>query len=373
LFEYLNEAGYFTGLCGKWHIGQPHLPPRGAGYHFGLPGWQGIHNHKYTYIKNGQEITLNGNKSAFITDAALEFLDQVPEGKPFFLNIGYIATHSPYKQQTHDPQLTALYQATSFSHIPPYQPHPWVKNEGISNAPTKQELRDRYIGYYAATTEIDRNVKHIVDKLVEMEELDNTIIIYTADHGCAIGHHGFFGKGNSTRPLNMYEHSLRIPLICSGPGIKSGQVVERCVDHYDGFKTILDLAGITPEMGRSYPGTAYTAQLRGEDMVWDDTRYGEYGDLRMIRTRQWKLVYRYPNGPHDLFDLANDPGETRNLIDDPGQRQIVANLKQQLETFYADYEDTEKSGLRVKELPRHNSRYEAWRDGLRESQGLQVY
>jgi arylsulfatase A-like enzyme len=93
----------------------------------------------------------------------------------------------------------------------------------------------------------------------------------------------------------------------------------------------------------------------------------------MIRTSQWKLVYRYPNGPHDLFDLVNDPDETQNLIDDPDKQPTVAELRHQLETFFADYSDTEKTGLRVKELPGHNSAYEAWRDGLREQWRLQIY
>jgi arylsulfatase A-like enzyme len=203
--------------------------------------------------------------------------------------------------------------------------------------------------------------------------LDDTIIIYTSDHGCSLGHHGFWGKGNSTRPLNMYDTSLRIPLIWRGPGIEAGPVIADNVDHYDTFQTVLALAGIEPDDSRRYPGTAYHRQLRGERIEWDQTRYGEYGDLRMIRTPEWKLVYRYPDGPHDLFHLQTDPGETRNVYDDPAQRAIIADLKARLDTFYARYEDPQKSGLRVKDLPRHNDGHEAWRDGRREARGLQVY
>lgn len=366
LFQYFKEAGYHTALCGKWHLGINPMTPRGLDYHFGLPGWQAAHNMTYTYTFNDQPVTLSGNKSGFITDYALQYLEQAQE--PFFLNIGYIATHSPYEKQTHDSRLTALYEDATFRDIPEWNPHPWVRNEGGPNDMRGVEVRDRYIGYYAAATEIDNNVRRVLDKLDELGLAGDTIIIYTSDHGCSTGHHGFWGKGNSTRPLNMYEVSLRVPLIWSGAGIESGQVVENCVDHYDTFQAILATAGITPDANTT--GDSYRAQLEGQTVAWDDTRYGEYGDLRMIRTPEWKLVVRYPDGPHDLFHLADDPGETVNLIDQ--HPEVVADLRSRLDAFYADHEDPAKSGLKVKDLPGHNNN-EAWRDGLREGRGFQVY
>ena len=106
-----------------------------------------------------------GNKSRFITDHAIEFLDNAPAGKPFFLNIGYIATHSPYRQQEHDPGQTAKYANCPFDEIPPWAPHPWVKNEGGGNELNDEDLLDRYIGYYASVTEIDDNVARVIGAL----------------------------------------------------------------------------------------------------------------------------------------------------------------------------------------------------------------
>lgn len=369
LFDYLSEAGYHTGLSGKWHLGQSHLSPRGADYHFGLPGWQGAHNTPYTYVRNGEMVELDGNKSQFITDHAIEFLDTVPFSKPFFLNIGYIATHSPYARQTHDPRQTARYQDCAFDEIPPWQPHAWVKNEGGSNDLNEQELRDRYIGYYAAVTEIDENIARVIGALKERGMWENTVIIYTSDHGCAIGHQGFFGKGNSTRPLNMYEISLQVPLIVSGPGAET-QVLDQYVDHCDTFHTICQLAQFEPPPD-SYAGASYADLLRGEKIDWDNTRYGEYGDLRMIRDERWKLILRYPDGPHDLFDLREDPAELVNCYSE--QPDVVARYKSQLDAFYAEHEMEALSGLRVKQQPKHNGGSEAWRDGRRETRGLQVY
>ena len=370
LFEYLADAGYSTGLSGKWHLGQSHLKPKGADFFFGLPGWQGAHNQPYTYIDNGELVELDGNKSRHITDRAIDFLDAAPADRPFFLNVGYIATHSPYQQQTHDPALTALYQDCAFAAIPPYDPHPWVKNEGGGNDLSEGDLRDRYIGYYAAVHEIDDNIKRILDALRQRDQLENTIIIYTSDHGCAIGHHGFFGKGNSTRPLNMYDISLHVPLIIAGRGIVN-TVVDHNIDHYDTFQTICQLAGIAESVPADCTGQSYLPLLQGASMDWDETCYGEYGDLRMIRDERWKLVWRYPAGPHDLFDLQADPGELRNVFaDHPAE---VKRLKTQLDAFYREHEVDAVSGLRVKQLPAHNGKSEAWRDGRREARGLQVY
>ncbi len=373
LFSYMTAAGYHCGLSGKWHLGQSHLPPAGAQYHFGLPGWQGAHNTPYTYVRNGERIRLAGNKSRHITDHALDFLDTVPADKPFFLNIGYIATHSPYEQGTHDPQQTARYQDCAFDEIPAYQPHAWVKNEGGPNALGAQQLRDRYIGYYAAVTEIDENIARLVADLEARSLWQDTILIYTSDHGCAIGHQGFFGKGNSTRPLNMYDISLQVPLIIAGAGI-APQTRAEYVDHYDTFHTICALADIELPADETYAGASYTHLLGGaapSGSVWDNTRYGEYGDLRMIRDERWKLVWRYPEGPHELFDLRADPGERRDVY--AQYPRIAAQYKARLDAFYAEHTVAELSGWRVKALPLHNDGNEAWRDGRREARGLQVY
>ncbi len=367
LFQMMSQAGYQTCLSGKWHMGQSHQVPKGVDEHFGLPYGQGAHNETYSYVHNGEFVELEGNKTQHITDHALSFIESAESDKPFFLCVGYIATHSPYDQQSHDPKQTARYQDADFTEIPPYQAHPWVKNEGTDNHPSEQDLRDRYIGYYASVTEIDEHVGRIVSAL----DMDNTIVIYTSDHGCAIGHHGFFGKGNSTRPLNMYEKSLHVPLMWRGAGIQEQQVFSQNIDHYDTFMTLCDVAGVTPADKSHYAGTSYRALLEGKEIEWDDTCYGEYGDLRMIRNKQWKLVYRYPDGPHELFDLQADPNETHNVFDE--NPQIVDTLKQDLDSFYEHYADEHYSGLRVKDLPMHNTANEAWRDGRREARGLQIY
>ncbi|MEZ4831692.1 MAG: sulfatase-like hydrolase/transferase [Caldilineaceae bacterium] len=377
--ELLTEQGYHCGLSGKWHMGQSHRTPRGFAWSFGLPGWQGRHNDPYTYHLNGEPLALDGNKSTHITDYALRFLEDAPTDRPFFLNVGYIATHSPYEAETHDPALVDRYADATFADIPPYHPHPWHRNEGMLGGldVTEAQIRSRYRGYYAAVSEIDREVGRILDFLESRGQLDNTIVIYTSDHGCALGHQGFWGKGNSTRPLNMYEVSLRVPLLMRWPGqINAGQIVENCVDHYDTFQTICRWTGVdlSSRADRAYPGSSFaTLTKTGTNPLWEDVRFGEYGDLRMIRTPQHKFVRRYPYGPYDLFDLVADPNETLNRAGWPEYAEIQDELSALLKGWYADHQDPDHTGMRVKYLPRHNENAEAWRDGKRERRGLQVY
>ena len=381
LAELLHGQGYYCGLSGKWHVGQPGRWPRG--YDWSRIARNSRHIGPVDFCIEGEWVQREGNKTALITDYAVEFLDSVPRDQSFFLQVGYVATHSPYTGQ--DPDLVASYLGATFRDIQQDDPHPWSWNEGFPEhtAPSADEARQIHANQYAAVTDIDRNIARILDALQATGRAQRTVVIYTSDHGLSLGQRGFWGKGNGTRPLNMYEVSIQVPLIVVGPQVCSGIEVDRCVDHFDTFQTICDLGGVERSAfrkGVSYPGKSFRSLLVMETPDhWDDTRYGEYGDLRMIRTPEYKLVRRYPAGPDDLFDLKSDPTEQVNLAARPDMSKIRDHLLRRLEAFYARHEDPRKSGLLAKELPRHNTpkkpsqviSSEAWRDGIRESRGLQ--
>ena len=198
----------------------------------------------------------------------------------------------------------------------------------------------------------------------------------------ALGQHGFFGKGNGTRPLNMYDISIRVPLLLRGPSFGRGLQIDHITDHFDTFQTVCDVCGVDPEKFRpdaNYPGRSYLQLARGGEIVdWDDACFGEYGDLRTVRTPKYKFIRRYAGGSDELYDLDNDSGERVNVIDKPGLEETRVKLLNKLESFYSRHEDPERSGRRVKELPRHNTPQkpsqtvssEAWRDGIREARGF---
>jgi choline-sulfatase len=212
LGQLLQEAGYQTGYSGKWHLGRDEHPQPGYDSWFTLGrGYPILHQGPHAYGENGEHVTIAGRPTQVITDRAVDFLRGVGEERPFFLTVGYYATHSPWRD--HPPRLVSQYADCTFDDIPADEMHPFGRQNLESTDPTRDDPRAALAQYYAAVSEIDEGVGRIVDELAGSGLLDNTLIIYTADHGLNCGHHGIWGKGNGTLPLNMVEESIRVPLI----------------------------------------------------------------------------------------------------------------------------------------------------------------
>lgn len=365
LADAFHDAGYTTGMVGKWHMGRPDVPRSSFDYWYAhampvprpssvrSPWTPGAH-------------PSGGYNRHLITDRAVEFLRNRDSDRPFFLYVGHFATHSPWAG--HPERLVAHYRRCGFADIPHDATYRYgrLASEGLYS--TRRNPREALAQYYAAVHEIDEQVGRVLDELSAQDILNDTLVVYTSDHGLLTGHHGIWGKGNSTRPYNMLEESIRVPLLISRPGaILGGQIRDEPVTHCDLFPTVLDHAGIelpSPKPGRApYPGRSFHPLLLGQAIAdWPDTVYGEYGTVRMIRTERWKLIRRHPDGPDELYDLLNDRRETRNLLA-PGTppHPVTETLSSLLDSYFVTYEEPEQSGLRVTELPRHNNE-EAWRD-----------
>jgi arylsulfatase A-like enzyme len=348
-----QEKGYFTALSGKWHLGFHEGPPPGFDRAFGMDRKINTHNGTIDYYLDGEKQTLVGNRSRQITDHALRFLQQRPSEKPFFLNVGYFATHSPFDENKHDPALVQLYRNATFPAMPRRPPHPWRKSEnGLpGEAFDEGEARKRWRGYFAAVTEIDREVGRLLTALDDHGLAEDTLVIYTADHGLCLGHHGVWGKGNGTRPLNLYETSLRVPLILRGPGLPAGAVDERPLTHCDLHHLLQQLAD---------PDARETALGGWPHQPDDPHTFHEYGDMRAIRTPRYKLIRRHGRGPDELFNLIQDPDECENLMQAGEHKTLVGELNSKLEAFFTTHSREATDGLHVAFLPRHND-HEAWR------------
>jgi arylsulfatase A-like enzyme len=365
--EIFRDHGYATGLSGKWHLGHEAAPEGGFAYTFTHgPQYPFSHGGRRTFYENGQPVDIPGYKNRIITDHALKFLNQRETQKPFFLQVGYIATHNPW--EGHPERLVSHYRKCTFDALPSGESYPF----GIQNLESTFAYRfnqhEARAQYYAAVSQIDEGVGRILDELEALGVLENTLVIYTSDHGLNCGHHGIWGKGNGTLPLNLLEESVRVPLMIRYPGRLFGQQRRvEMVDHTDLFQTILDLAGITlnseqKERG-NYPGRSFASLLTNENPLphWRTHQICEYGDVRMIRDHRYKLVRRYPDGPNEFFDLQNDPREEVNVFDESRYADKIAALNRTLNQYFETYADPIKNGLNVKDLPIHNSS-ESWRD-----------
>ena len=163
---------------------------------------------------------------------------------------------------------------------------------------------------------IDEGVGRVLDELEAQDERDSTLIVYTSDHGLNLGHHGIWGKGNGSEPLNMLDESIRVPLIFNQPAmIDAGQERGEFVTHCDLHRTLLDFANAAPADRGGSPGLSCKSCLLDGSRDWTNRYIGEYGPTRAIRDERFKLVLRGAGGENLLFDLGDDPRETVNLYD----------------------------------------------------------
>ena len=196
---------------------------------------------------------------------------------------------------------------------------------------------------------MDRNIGRLLDWLEENGLRENTLVVFNADNGMNMGHHGIWGKGNGTYPPNMFDTAVKVPTLVSRPGhVPQDLVCDKPLSQYDFMPTLLGYLGMDTGEGQPLPGRDFSPLLRGESLA-DDAPvfvFDEYGPTRMIRTRNWKYVHRYSDHPNELYDLANDPLETRNLADDPGYAERASSLKSELETWFERYAEPGVDGAK---------------------------
>jgi arylsulfatase A-like enzyme len=189
-----------------------------------------------------------------------------------------------------------------------------------------------------------------------MGELDNTYIVYTSDHGIAIGRHGLMGK------QNLYEHTWRVPFIVKGPGIKSGQRVEGNIYLLDVLPTVCDLAGI--EIPETVMGTSFRPVLEGEKETIRDVQYGVYAGgtkpgMRTVRKGNWKLI------KYDVMDGAVRETQLFNLAENPNEYLPEHKMTGKMETDLAEdpkYADklAEMEALLLGQMELYNDPYRLW-------------
>ena len=277
---------------------------------------------------NGTGRKIEGFKTDIQTDFALDFLDR-HHRQPFYLYVPFYAPHTPFDlQPERDRQ---WYRGDAFPCFPDTPKHPW-QNKGLARMHGSAEAKR---AYSALISGVDYNIGRVLERLEKLAVRENTLVVFAADQGWNAGHHGVWGKGNGTVPFNMYEESLRVPLIWNHPRrIRPGQSIDAMVSSYDYYHSILDYIGIRPPADRRHVGASYAPFLAGKRPAWRDRLYFEYAYVRAVRTGNLKYVERTDGYPSELFDIETDPGETRNAFADPAYARQLEGLRADLAGWF---------------------------------------
>ena len=344
--ELFGEHGYTTFGTGKWHNGQPswlRAFQKGERIMFG-----GMSDHEKVPVRDlGPDGKLTeqriGEKfsTELFADAAIRFLEQhdsAAGAKPFFCYVAFTAPHDPRQPPPGFPADYTSRPPLPQNFLPqlPFDNGAMTggRDENLGAWPrTEAMIRDQLAEYYAMVEHMDAQIGRILAVLKTRGLAENTIIVYAADNGLALGSHGLLGK------QSVFEHSMLTPLILAGPGVPKGKSTAAFTYLFDLFPTLCELAGVPA------PAGVFGESLRP---LWDgsksslrDTVFLPYIQIqRAVRDERWKLI-RYPKlGFSQLFDLQNDPDETRSVYDDPARAPDIARLTAAMQRWQTKVGDT---------------------------------
>ena len=330
--EVLADSGYETFITGKWHNGQRTLRrafQRGRSVFMG-----GMSDHTKVPLvdlaRSGDLIsprTPEGFSSQLFADAAISFLEKTKDSsEPFFLYVAFTAPHDP--RNPPEP-----YRETYYQNRPPLPPnfmpqHPFDngfvtgvgRDESLAPWPRPREMiSDQLCEYYGLISHLDEQVGRIVETMKSLPDASNTYLVYTADHGLAMGSHGLLGK------QNIYEHSVQSPFLVIGPDVPAGSSTVALTYIHDLYATICGLASVPVPDGVDSDDLAPI--WRGEAPRLRETAFLPFKEsMRGITDGRWKL-HRYPQRNHTLlFDLDSDPHELTNLAGSKEHQSHVERL-----------------------------------------------
>ncbi len=331
--EFLRDEGYTTVAVGKTHgvdDGLEVVNVSSAGSF--PPGASHYNNNKAGIVHGTSPAAKEDFYDARIVDAGIEELRRFrKEGKPWALFVGIHAPHPPFYppkpyDTMYDPSEMEVppFKVSDFDTRPDWQRRTF---ESRFSRYTDEDKRQIISHYYGMVTMVDAQVGRLLDALDELGMRENTVVVYTADHGDNMGEHGLFAKFAS-----MYEGEVRIPGIMRLPGaLKAGRVVDKPIESIDMVETMLLLMGLEPPeqmQGRDLRPLVEGEESARREFVYSAIARGEDRGM-MLRTERWKLCH-YTDQAGELYDLEKDPGEMRNLYADAEYEKVRDELTYKL-------------------------------------------
>lgn len=336
-----GRAGYSTFMTGKWHNGAKSLPACFQQARAIFTG--GMTNPLKAPLRNLEDGKLTEPKTAskhaceVFADEAIRFLRE-HTGGPFFCYVAFDGPHDPHIVPEDFP---VRYEPDKRFLPANFLPqHPFdngemlIRDEVLLPHPRAAEgVQAMNAEYYRYISYLDVQIGRILDALATSPHADNTLVVFAADSGVARGSHGLIGK------QNLYEHSLRVPLVIAGPGIPAGKTTDAMCYLYDVLPTLGALCGVrAPQPSEA---REFSATLRDSNRPARDELVFAYRDVqRALRDDRWKLI-RYPQiNKTQLFDLQNDPNELDDLAAQGASAAKVKELTARLEAALKRYGDT---------------------------------
>ncbi len=329
LAKCFGAGGYTTGYIGKWHLAAADPTPveQRGGYDF----WLAANTLEFTsdvydtvvYNTESQPVKLPGYRVDALTDAAIRYVDNHQQD-PFFLFISYLEPHHQNHLDDYPPPVGYREQYTDR-----WTPPDLVALRGSS----PQHLG----GYYGMVKRLDEALGRLLDALRSLDMLDNTIVLFTSDHGC------HFKTRNSEYKRSCHESSIRVPTVLSGPGFDGGGQISELVSLVDLPPTLLDAAGLP--IPAAMEGRSILPLVRRDNRAWPEEVFVQISEsqvARAIRTHRWKYCVNAPDrvGWRDaaadryveesLYDLHADPYELENLAGVDAFRSVADDLRKRL-------------------------------------------
>jgi N-acetylglucosamine-6-sulfatase len=345
--QYLQKAGYATAFIGKWHMGGDSDEQRPGFDHWVSFRGQGEYvapHPDYTLNVNGTRVKQKGYITDELTDYALEWLtQQKPAEKPIFLYLSHKAVHANFQPaKRHEGTFTDLpFTRPSTLPLPPADAHQprWVADQRNSwhgvDFPYHSDLDiEQYYKRYCETlSAVDDGIGRVMDQLKKMGIYEETLVIYMGDNGFMFGEHGLIDKRVA------YEPSIRVPMIMQCPELfRGGTIVEQVVANIDVAPTVMEAAGLSAPA--HFDGESIVALAQGKNVSWRDSflyvyywekNFPQSPTVFSLRGDRYKYITYYGLWDADeLYDLKDDPTESRNLLYDPQFKTIAADMEQQL-------------------------------------------
>jgi len=342
--EVFRQAGYNTLQTGKWH--QDTQSYRRM-FSLGRSSWlggTGDHFRQWTFdytspgkVPSKEECRAKQaplkskprgkHSSEVYADAVVRFLREYSDSKPF---LAYVAFFAPHDQRIAPQEYHDMYKPESMPLPANFLPeHPFdngelkIRDEKLERWPrTKPAIQRHLADYYAMITHMDAQIGRILEALEETGRDKNTIIVFSSDNGLAVGSHGLMGK------QNLYEHSVKVPLIFSGPGIPKDQRRTALCYLIDIYPTICQMAGLTVPESAEGKGLV-EAIADSKTSVRDSLCFGYMGVQRALRDDRYKLIQYHVKGKRttQLFDLRNDPHENTDLADNAEYAGVLKRME----------------------------------------------